>query len=256
MIKDTNKHFATFFNDRENIILLISIPFILFNLYSARYGIITPQLNRGMYIGGTFLLIFFAYNHNKNRLKFLDIFFIFSTITSVLYFIFQFPSMAYRAGSTTLLDLIFGGIMIILCIETTRRVIGNFLAFVTILFIGYILFGHYIPGVLGHSQISFSRLISFMFNSLSGIFGNISNIFAVYVLPFIIFGTFLESTGASSFFIDIAYSLTGTTRGGPAKTSILSSALMGTISGSTAANVVTTGTFTIPLKQIGTVLLC
>jgi len=240
-----------FLFDKKDLILFISIPFILFHIYSARFGVITPQLNRGIYIGGTFLLTFLIYYHN-GKLKYIDIFLMILTCISVIYFIYQFPSMAYRAGSTTLLDLFFGGIMIFLCIETTRRVIGNSLTIIATFFIIYVLFGHCIPGMLGHSQISFSRLISFMYNSLFGIFGNISNIFANYVLPFIIFGTFLENSGASSFFIDISYSLTGTTKGGPAKTAVLASALMGSISGSTAANVVTTGTFTIPLmKKIG-----
>ena len=240
-----------FLFDKNKLILFISIPFILFHIYSARFGVSTPQLNRGIYIGGTFLLVFLVYHHDS-KLKYINLFLMLLTLVSVIYFIYQFPSMAHRAGSTTLLDLFFGGVMIFLCIEATRRVIGNSLTIITTFFIIYVLFGHYIPGMLGHSQISFSRLFSFMYNSLFGIFGNISNIFATYVLPFIIFGTFLENSGASSFFIDISYSLTGTTRGGPAKTAVLASALMGSISGSTAANVVTTGTFTIPLmKKIG-----
>ena len=250
-IKNKISKIIYFLFEKNNAILFISIPFILFHIYSARFGVITPQLNRGIYIGGTFLLVFLVYYHDS-KLKYINLFLMLLTLVSVIYFIYQFPSMAHRAGSTTLLDLLFGGIMIFLCIETTRRVIGNSLTIITTFFIFYVLFGHYIPGILGHSQISFSRLISFMYNSLFGIFGNISNIFATYVLPFIIFGTFLENSGASSFFIDISYSLTGTTKGGPAKTAVLASALMGSISGSTAANVVTTGTFTIPLmKKIG-----
>ncbi len=160
--------------------------------------------------------------------------------------------MAYRMGSAaTMMDLIAIGIIIILLLEGTRRIYGNILPLIAILFLLYCRFGKYLPGALGHRGYSWKKTISYML-SYEAIFSTPMNASATMVFLFIVFGAFLHMSGAGPYFIDMALCLAGAKRGGPAKVAVISSALFGTVSGNSVANVVSTGSFTIPMmKSVG-----
>jgi len=147
------------------------------------------------------------------------------------------------------LDILFGLVLVALLLEVSRRTMGISLTVITLVFLAYGFLGPYIPGILGHGGIPFPRFIDLQFLSEGGIFGLPLSVSAEVVFYFILFGAFLEKSGGGHLFMDIAYAFTGRLRGGAAKASTVSSALFGTISGSAVANVVVTGTFTIPLMK-------
>lgn len=150
------------------------------------------------------------------------------------------------------IDEVFGILAILLTLEVTRRVVGPELPIVTIVFLLFAYFGRHMPGILNHRGFGITRIVSHMYMTTEGIMGTPLGVSSTFVFMFILFGSFLDKTGVGQFFIDFAYALTGSTRSGPAMTSVVSSGLMGSISGSSVANTVTTGAFTIPLmKKVG-----
>lgn len=146
-------------------------------------------------------------------------------------------------------DIIFGVCFILATLELTRRCFGLAMPCIAVFFFLYVLFGKYLPAsFFGHTGFSFERTISYMF-SPAAMFGEVMNVFARTVFIYLLFGAFLEMSGATDFFIDLACSVAGKWRGGPAKVAVISSALLGTISGNAVANVATTGAVTIPLMK-------
>ncbi|HHW02496.1 MAG TPA: TRAP transporter fused permease subunit [Thermoanaerobacterales bacterium] len=184
--------------------------------------------------------------------RILDLLLATGMIISGVYVMAVWQERILKSGISPVSDVVMGTMAVILILEATRRTTGKFLAVTVLLFIIYALVGPYMPGFLAHRGETWDRLITFLYMTTEGIFGVPLGIAASYIIMFVIFGAFLESFGAGQWFVDTAYAITGRFRGGPAKTAILSSALMGMISGSSAANVVTTGSFTIPLmKKVG-----
>lgn len=172
---------------------------------------------------------------------------IFLAVGANIYIMNTSASNIFTYGNISTQDIFWGFGLIIVVIEMTRRIVSPALSYTTIVVLLYAIFGHYISGAWGHRYYSFERVISFLFTTMEGIYGIPLGISAGLVILFIIFGAFLAKTGGTTFFIDLAKSLIGGQRGGPAKAAIISSGFMGTISGSPVANVVATGTFTIPL---------
>lgn len=236
-------------------ILAISLP--LLYIYTSSFGLISVQLHRSFFIGVCLALAFLYNPFNKkncsrNKPSFVDIILVLLGFSFVIYFVYNYPLMAFKAGlPPTTIDLIFGSIAVILCIEASRRVLGNALPIVTIVFILYTLYGNstLIPEILRHSGVTFSRFMYYQYNTIEGIFGSVASVCATYVLMFIFLGAFLEKTGAGDFFINFSLALTGRTVGGPAKTAVIASGFFGSLSGSAVANTVATGTFTIPLMK-------
>lgn len=161
--------------------------------------------------------------------------------------------MVWRAGAPNSTDVYLGIILVLLTLEATRRAVGLPLMLVAVFFLLYALvFGPYMPGRFAHGTFSIKRVAYYLYLTDAGIFGTPLGVSANFVYLFILFGAILNKTGAGNFFIDFATALTGYTRGGPAKAAVVSSGMMGTVSGSSTANTVTTGSFTIPLmKSIG-----
>lgn len=237
-------------------VALVAALFTLFYLYQGAIGVISPEANRGVYVGITAFLSVLLFPATKkspsNRITVFDGILATLAVVTTAYFIVMYPQMANRIGFVTTPDLVMGIISILLALETVRRVTGNTLAVIAAVFLLYAYFGNYFPGMLAHKGFSIARITSFTFSSLYGLFGSVAAIFASFVFLFIAFGTFLEASGAGKFFIDFPYSFLGRARGGPAKVAVLASGFMGSINGSATANVVTTGTFTIPLmKKVG-----
>lgn len=154
-----------------------------------------------------------------------------------------------KVGAVPMPDVIMATVMIVLLLIATYKATGWPLVITCIVFLAYTAAGPYLPSILAHRGETWARTANFMYVSTGSIFGVPAGIAATYIISFVIFGSFLERFGAGQWFVDLAYAGTGRFRGGPAKTSIASSALMGMISGSPAANVVTTGAFTIPLMK-------
>ena len=234
-------------------IAVIAAFFSAFYLYTAAFGQFNPQTHRGLYILFTYVLCFLLYPFGKksprDRASALDWLLVAATAVCIGYYIVNYPKMAYRAGLIVPIDVIFGWILIILSLEVTGRVVGLTISIITAGFLVYCYFGPYFPGDLGHGGVDFSRIGYYMFVTLEGIFGKVCDVFATFVFIFIIFGAFLELSGASRFFIDFPNALTGRYAGGPAKAAVIASGAMGSIAGSAVANVVTTGAFTIPLMK-------
>lgn len=167
----------------------------------------------------------------------------------ILYLWLNYKQMYYRVGFTpTTGDIIAGTVAIVLILEVARRTLGIIFPILGGLFILYALFGNLLPGIWGHRGYEFGRMVSTVF-STEGLYGFAMNAAASYIVLFVTFGAFMQATGVGEFFIRFSNAIAGRSRGGPAKVCVVSSALFGTISGSAMGNVVTTGTFTIPLMK-------
>jgi len=173
-------------------------------------------------------------------------------IAAVLYKWYAYRELAMRSGAWTQMDIIVGVVVVILVLETARRVMGLPLSIVAFVFLIYDYFGPYMPDLIAHKADSIKILAGQMVLTTEGIFGVPLGVSASYVFLFVLFGSLLDRAGAGEYFIKLAYTLLGRYDGGPAKASVAASGLMGMISGSSIANTVTVGTFTIPLmKRLG-----
>ncbi len=169
-----------------------------------------------------------------------------------LYIFYNYDALNARSGDWSQLDIIMGIVSIILIIEASRRVLGMALGIIAVVFLVYDRFGEIMPELIAHKDASINKIIGQMYLTTEGIFGVPLGVSASYVFLFVLFGALLERAGAGAYFINLAYSLLGKYDGGPAKASVAASGMMGIISGSSIANTVTTGTFTIPLmKKLG-----
>lgn len=235
----------------------IAIVFSLFYLYSAGIGLVSTEMHRGLYLMFILVLSFMLYplirkKGGGTKVPTFDLALIFLVIVSFGYWIIEYKNYVSRAMMPNQLDFWFGVIAIILLFEITRRVLGNVLLIIGVIFFLQLYFGPYLPGNLAHKGFSMARIVEFNFSSMEAIFGVITATFATYVLPFIILGAFFERSGAGDFFIKLAISLTKGWAGGPAKVAVIASGIFGSISGSSVANVVSTGAFTIPMmKRVG-----
>lgn len=241
------------------IISIIAISMSLFHFYTGGFGLWLALKQRALHLAFTLALIFLLYpptkkgiGSDKSKVPFYDIVLsIMGAITS-LYLIIYYKELVFRAGLPIKIDLIMGGITILLVLEATRRAIGPELPIVVIVFLIYAYFGPYMPGFLAHRGYSIERIIEHLYMQTEGIYGIPLGVSSSFVFLFILFGAVLNKTGMGKFFIDISLALAGHTTGGPAKVAVIASGLFGSISGSSVANVVGTGTFTIPLmKSIG-----
>jgi len=168
------------------------------------------------------------------------------------YIFLFYRDLSTRPGQPTLVDMVVAVAGVLLLLEATRRVVGPPMAIIAALMLGFAFAGPYMPDAVAHKGVSLSKAVSHYWLSTEGVFGVALGVSSSYIFLFVLFGGLLEKAGAGSYFIKVAYALLGHMRGGPAKAAVVSSGLMGMISGSSVANVVTCGTFTIPLmKRVG-----
>ncbi|MFD1344129.1 TRAP transporter permease [Litorisediminicola beolgyonensis] len=171
---------------------------------------------------------------------------------TALYIYFAYEGIANRVGAPITQDLVVGVVGLLLLLEATRRSLGPALTIVATVFLGYTFLGPYMPQLIAHSAKSLGVVINHQWITTEGVFGIALGVSTSFVFLFVLFGSLLDKAGAGNYFIQVAFSLMGHMRGGPAKAAVVSSAMTGLISGSSIANVVTTGTFTIPLmKKVG-----
>jgi len=236
------------------LIGVVSITLACFHLYTAYFGVLSPLLQRFIHLFGLMLICFILYkivpSKGKDKLNIFDWIVILIIIAIGIFFYLALdPEKVLDRGingpSTT--EIIAGLILILLILEGTRRSVGLPIVMVAVAFLVYGYFGPYMPKIIAHKGYDVERLVSYLIWTTEGAFGIPIAVSSTFVIIFILFGAFLDKLGAGDFFINLALSLSGRVKGGPAETAVISSAMMGSISGSSVSNVVTTGTFTIPL---------
>ncbi|HHV57355.1 MAG TPA: TRAP transporter permease [Firmicutes bacterium] len=240
------------------VIRCLAIAMSVYQLYTAVFGVLPAQLQRTWHLGFALALIFLLYPSNrKSRQAFVSMYWVDVVLALLgagvnLYWIINYQDILMRAGDATKPDLVVGAIAVLLVLEAARRIVGLPITAIAALFVLYAYVGPYLPGFLSHRGFSVERIISHMFFTTEGILGIPLGVSSTFVFLFILFGAFLEKTGIGQFIIDLANAVAGRAVGGPAKVAVIASAMQGTISGSSVANVVGTGSFTIPLmKSIG-----
>lgn len=233
----------------------LAIMMSIYHLYSSGISMMNSIQHKAIHLAFALALTFFIHPAGKkqeSKIPWYDKMFIAVAIFVGGYLVVNFMDIVMRAGSPIKFDLILGAITIVMILEATRRTMGWPLVIVATAAILYAAYGHLIPGPLGHREYSWARIIEHMFLTGEGIYGVAIYVTSTYVFIFILMGALLGETGGAQAFIDMAFALTGKYRGGPAKAAVVGSGLMGTISGSSFANVAGTGTFTIPLmKSVG-----
>ncbi len=235
------------------LIAAIALSASLFHLYTAAFGLRAAMYQRSihwMFMGSLIFLIYpVSKSRPRDRIDPWDWVFAAMLAGGCLNIIFNWPEIATREGIPTQSDIYLGIMMVILVIEAGRRAMGWPLPIVAIVAIIYALFGPYFPGMLAHGGFPVSELAPFQYLRTDGIFGVPLGVSASFIFLFVLFGAILSVSGAGQFFIDLSLALTGRSQGGSGKAAVVASALMGTVSGSSVANAVTTGAFTIPLMK-------
>jgi TRAP transporter 4TM/12TM fusion protein len=237
---------------RGRTLFLIALSFSVFQVYTAAYSPLSSSIVRAIHVGFLTLLIFGLYPNPFSKKS------VFSYLSWPLgivgfsigfYHWFFEADLIQRAGDPSTLDLIVGSMAIVLIFEAARRMMGVALPVICLAFLAYALFGYLLPDFLMHRGYDFSQVVDQIGMGEEGIYGIPTYVSSSYIFLFILFGSFLEQAGMIKLFTDFALGTVGHTKGGPAKVSVISSGLMGTINGSGVANVVTTGQFTIPLMK-------
>jgi TRAP transporter 4TM/12TM fusion protein len=225
----------------------------LYYIWASTIGLVSLQYFRGIAILYSLVLPLLLYKGWKgdraDRPSVLDLLVAAGAAAGVVYWIVNYEQMAYRAGDYTVVDVWMGVVVIIVAIEAARRVLGMDMALCAIVPIVYALFGNYLPYIIGHKGYSVRRIIEYVYLTNDGVFGIMAEVLAEFIIPFVAFGAFLERAGVAKFFVDISLAGLGRIAGGPAQASVVSSMLMGTISGSPIAETVTKGPITIPLMK-------
>ena len=241
---------------RQYITVIISIIFVAFQLYATLSGIITAQILRATHLAFVQLLAFLLFPATKkmprNTLPWYDVGLGLAGAACWMYIVINFQTLVRRSGNNTTLDVIIGIIGILILFESCRRIVGVPIMTIAAIFVIYAFFGKYLPGFLHHRGYSLQRVVCHLFYNTEGIMGTPIGACSTFIFLFILFGALLEKTGIGQFFIDVCNAIAGGASGGPAKVAVLSSALLGTVSGSSVSNTVGSGSFTIPMmKKLG-----
>ncbi len=234
---------------RPLMVSALAIALGLFHLYSARFGELVAYQHRSVHLAGMLALAFLISSKSEGKTRYVSDGLAALSLVLGAYFFVAYKSIALRPGLPSGWDLVAAAGVLLLVLEASRRVLGPTLSILSVGFLMYTYLGNYIPGRFGHRGYSLSEILEYTSLTTEGIFGVALGVSSTYIVLFILFGAFLEKTGLMDFFNETALALAGRTRGGVAKVSVVSSALLGTINGSAIANVVTVGSFTIPLMK-------
>ena len=233
----------------KTIFDVLAVFLVLFYAYSAVLQPQATQYHRGIYVIVTYVLVFLTYKSKKKWMRMVDYGLIALSIFSIGYWIVNFEAINYRTGAETPFDMAVAVIGVLIGIELARRVVGIVFVIMGAILLLYGVFGDYMPDLIAHAGDTFPALCTSIFYKSDGVFGIMANVLATYVILFVLFGAFLEKSGAQRFFIDFPLAAVGHRIGGPAKVSVIASGLFGSISGSAIANTVSTGAFTIPMMK-------
>ncbi len=227
----------------------LSVALVLFYSYSAVLDPAATQFHRGIYVLVTYVLVFLLYRSKSRPGRVADYLLMVASIVCIGYWMLNFEAINYRAGAETELDRWVAVAGVLLGVELARRVVGNVFIVIGAVMLLYGVYGDYAPELISHAGDTIPELCTSIFYRSDGVFGIMANVLATYIILFVIFGAFLEASGAQRFFIDFPLAAVGHRVGGPAKVSVIASGLFGSISGSAIANTVSTGNFTIPMMK-------
>ena len=239
------------------IVAAICICFSLFQIYTGIFGTLDAMIQRCVHLSFGICLVFLLCPTKKSWVKGgrfhpIDILFTILAIIPPIYILVNYQHLILRAGTVTPTDAVVGLLGMVMVLEAARRIVGLPIVIVVLCFLAYGFLGPYMPGPLAHRGLTINQMVGHLFFTTEGVFGIPLGVSSTFIFLFILFGAYLEKTGLGKFFIDIANALAGWASGGPAKVAVISSALQGTISGSSVANVVGSGSFTIPMmKKLG-----
>jgi len=237
-------------NRIEKVIFdVLSVFLVLFYSYSAVLQPAATQYHRGIYVIITYVLVFIAYKSKNRLLRAVDYLLVFLSIFTIGYWMLNFEVINYRTGAETPFDMAVAMVGVLIGIELARRVVGNIFVVIGAFMLVYGVYGSYAPDLISHAGETFPGLCTSIFYKSDGVFGIMANVLATYVILFVLFGAFLEKSGAQKFFIDFPLAAVGHRVGGPAKVAVIASGFFGSISGSAIANTVSTGAFTIPMMK-------
>ena len=249
------------------LVAIIAITWSLFQLWYAspfpfwlNFGMFKGLPARAIHLGFALLLAFLIFPHARGKkVNFIDILIAIAGAVCCLYIYVFYDQLVDRGGIllkinlsdnfTIPIELILGIIGILILLEATRRVIGVPLVVIAVCFLLFSYFGQYAPDIISHGGLSLKRLVGFQWFDQEAIFGIPIGVSVDFIFLFVLFGALLETAGGGKYFLDLAFAMVGKMRGGPAKAAILGSGMTGLISGSSIANTVTTGTFTIPIMK-------
>src|SRR5690625_1243630 len=235
------------------IVFVLLLAFSLFQLYTGAFGQFTAYIQRTVHLGFALTLIFLLYparkGEKRNTVPWYDVILIVLAIVVTSYWPLFYETLVQQVGTISTEQVVIGMIAILLVLEAARRAVGLPITIIAGAFMAYALFGPQMPGLFAHRGLSIHQLVDSMFFTTEGILGTPLQVSSTYIFLFLLFGAFLVQTGVGNYFNDLAISIAGKRTGGPAKVAIFSSALQGTISGSSVANTVTTGSYTIPMMR-------
>ena len=248
------------------MISLILVLMSVYHFYASGFGLVRELVHRGIHLSFVLGLVFLLFGAQKTSdtlspkawyrldgIPLIDIIFAFLAVTAAMYLpLLPASALAQRVGNPSQFDVFMGSALLILTLEAARRSVGPTLPIIGLIFIGFAYFGPIMPGALKHGGSSWLGIVNHLYMTNQGIYGIAIGVMAQYVFLFILFGVLATRIGLGQLFIDMAMVIAGRYSGGPAKVAIFSSAFMGTISGSSIANTVTTGALTIPaMKRVG-----
>ncbi|WP_320957359.1 TRAP transporter permease [Enterocloster asparagiformis] len=230
----------------------LAVLFCIFHCWTAMFGAAAGIGQKAIHLGLVLIIFFLDYLAQEDRkwyCRVMDAFFILASAGSLIYIMSIDKTIDLRSGMIYTYDILFSVLLIITLIEATRRAVGKSLAIVVICFIVYGFMGQYMPGFLAHVGMDITRITSVVYLGTDGIYGTAIYASASYIVLFVILGAVFNETGVGDYFTKLASRAFGKFRGGPAKIAVVASGLFGSISGSAIANVIGTGTFTIPMMK-------
>lgn len=253
---DKESSFRQFAGPMKWITFVLLVLFSVYQLSSSLFLTLPPQIHRPIHLAFGLGLVFLLYSgrskSDNNKVGIINIILSVVAVIVSLYWVYDYEGLVVRTGNYTTLDLVVGGAAILLVLEAARRVVGLPISIIAVVFLLYTYLGPYMPGFLEHRGSDIDRIIGHSYYTMEGILGTPLGVSSTFIFLFILFGAFLEKTGVGEYFNDLSLVIAGRRIGGPAKVAVFSSALQGTISGSSVANVVTSGAFTIPMmKRLG-----
>ena len=256
---DSELRFRNLAGFTAKLVSALLVALSVFHYYTAGFGILTEHWHKAIHLAAVLGLIFLMFPGGRLSLgpriggiPALDWLLAGAVVAAAIYLPVIFDDLTFRIGMPNDMDVLMGTIMVVLTLEATRRSMGWVLPAIVVVFILYALYGNHLSGVLAHPGADWAGFVNHVYLTQEGIFGIPAKVVATFVFHFVLFGVIATRMGLGQFFIDLAAVVAGRYPGGPAKVAVLSSAMFGTISGSSIANTVTTGSLTIPaMKKVG-----
>lgn len=237
------------------VIFVVGVLWSFFHFYTAGTGLLTATLQRSAHLSVGLGLCFLYYPFSKkaddaySRIPWYDLILAAAGFYTIAYVYINYTALIWRVGSPTTMDLTMGGLAVLLILLAAHRAFGLVLPIVTVVFLSYPFIGPYLPDLIGHGGYRVVRVINDLYLTNTGIFGIPIGVTSTFVFAFVLFGSFFQASGAGLYVVKLAFAAMGRFRGGPAKAAVIASGFMGSITGSSVANTVVTGSITIPVMK-------